>query len=139
MKQARKLGLLTATALISVNFWTGFPLFAVWVGSRVQGNFGSPSMAAVAVVVLVFAVLVFGGAMALAWLNGRYDESTGRKPPPRQTYPWLQSMRAERQTEIRRKRGTSTIESVVVGVVVAAAIAFEVWFFFFAGSSLSNA
>lgn len=138
MRRMKKLALLTATALVTVNLWTGFPLFAVWVGSKVQGNFGSPSMTAVATVVAVFAVLVFAGALALAWLNARYDELTGRRPPPRQVYPWLQSIRGERQSEIRRERGVSTSEKVVVGVVVAAFIALEIWFFFFAGSSLPN-
>ena len=135
----KRLALLSATALISVNLWTGFPLFAVWVGSKVQGSFGSPSMTAVLVVVVVFAVLAFAAAMALAWLNTRYDELTGRKPPPRQVYPWLQSLRAERQTEARRQRGVSGAERVVVIAVVAAVLVFEIWFFFFAGSSLPNA
>lgn len=135
----KKLALLSATALISVNLWTGFPLFAVWVGSKVQGNFGSPSMTAILVVVLVFAVLVFSAATALAWLNARYDELTGRKPPPRQVYPWLQSMRGERQSELRRERGVSGAERVVVIAVVGAILVIEIWFFFFAGSSLPNA
>lgn len=139
MSSVTKLALLIATALVSVNLWTGFPLFAVWVGSKVQGSFGSPSMTAVLVVVLVFAILVFAGAMALAWLNARYDELTGRPAPPRQVYPWLQSMRAERQTEIRRQRGVSAAERVVVIAVVGAILALEIWFFFFAGSSLPNA
>lgn len=135
----KKLALLTATALLSVNLWTGFPLFAVWVGSKVQGNFGSPSMTAILVVVAVFAALVFLAASALAWLGAEYDELTGRKPPPRQVYPWLQSMRAERQTEVRRERGVSGAERIVVIAVVGCVLVFEVWFFFFAGSSLPNA
>ena len=139
MARVKKLSLLTATAVITVNLWTGFPLLAVWVGSKVQGNFGSPSMTAIGVVVAVFAVLVFGAALALSWLNARYDELTGRRPPPRQVYPWLQSVRGDRQSEIRRERGVSTSEKVVVVVVVLAFLAFEIWFFFFAGSSLPNA
>jgi hypothetical protein len=135
----KKLALLSATALISINLWTGFPLFAVWVGSKVQGNFGSPSMTAILVVVLVFAVLVFAAASALAWLNAEYDSLTGRRPPPRQVYPWLQSMRGERQTEIRRERGVSGAERVVVVAVVGCVLVFEIWFFFFAGSSLPAA
>ena len=135
----KKLALLSATALISINLWTGFPLFAVWVGSKVQGNFGSPSMTAILVVVVVFAVLVFVAASALAWLNARYDEEIGRRPPPRQVYPWMQSLRGERQTEMRRQRGVSGAERLVVVIVVGAMLVFEIWFFFFAGSSLPNA
>lgn len=139
MGRVKKLSLLTGTALVSINLWTGFPLLAVWVGSKVQGNFGSPSMTAILVVVVIYAVLVFLAAMALAWLNARYDEATGRKPPPRQVYPWLQSMRAERQADQRRERGVSGSERLVVVVVVGAVLVFEIWFFFFAGSSLPNA
>lgn len=130
--------MLIATVLVSINIWTGSPLFAVWVGSRVQGSYSSPKMEAIAVVILIFAALVFAGVTALAWLNARYDALTGRRPPPRQIYPWMQSLRGERPAEIRRARGTSAVERIVVVAVVAAVLAFEVWFFFFAGSSLPN-
>jgi len=135
----RRTGLVSATALISINLWTGGPLFALWVGSQVQGGFSSPKMEAVGATVVVLAIVVFAGATALAWLNARYDEVVGRPPEPRRRYPWLQSMRGERQQEIRRERGINAVERVVVISVVAAALAFEIWFFFFAGSSLPNA
>jgi hypothetical protein len=47
-------------------------------------------------------------------------------------------MRGERETDIRRKHGVSPVERIVVISVVAAVLAFEIWFFFFAGSSLPN-
>jgi hypothetical protein len=137
--RVRRTALVAASALVSINLWTGGPLFALWVGSKVQASFSSPKMEAVAATVVVLAIVVFGGAMVLTWLNARYDELVGRKPEPRRRYPWLESMRGERQQEIRRERGISAIERVVVISVVAAALAFEVWFFFFAGSSLPNA
>jgi hypothetical protein len=48
-------------------------------------------------------------------------------------------MRDEREEDTRRRYGISPIERVVVASVVAGVLAFEVWFFFFAGSSLPNA
>src|SRR5690349_2953743 len=39
--RAMRLGLAGLTALLSVNLWTGAPLFAIWVGSRVQGRSGT--------------------------------------------------------------------------------------------------
>jgi hypothetical protein len=48
-------------------------------------------------------------------------------------------MRGEREADVRQKHGMSAIEKVMVATVVAGALAFEVWFFFFAGSSLPNA
>ena len=47
-------------------------------------------------------------------------------------------MRAERDQELRRRHRLSAVEAVVILSVVSAVIAFEVWFFFFAGSSLPN-
>jgi hypothetical protein len=134
----KKIGLVTASALCSINLWTGAPLFAVWVGSKVQGNLNNLSMTAVFSVVGVLAATVFLLALVLTWLNAKYDELTGRPPAARQTSPWLRSMRDEREENVRRKYGISAVERVVVVSVVAAVLAFEVWFFFFAGSSLPN-
>jgi hypothetical protein len=95
-------------------------------------------MTAVFSVILVLAVMVFALGYLLTWINARYDELTGRPPAARQTSPWLRSMRDERVEDTRRKYGISPIERVVVASVVAGVLAFELWFFFFAGSSLPN-
>lgn len=135
----KKIGLVTASALCSINLWTGAPLFAVWVGSKVQGNLNNLSMTAVFSVIAVLAATVFSLAFLLTWLNAKYDELTGRPPAARHTSPWLRSMRDEREEDARRKFGISAVERVVVVSVVAGVLAFEVWFFFLAGSSLPNA
>jgi hypothetical protein len=134
----KRVGLVIATAIVSINVWTGAPLFAVWVGSKVQGNLNSLSMTAVFSVVLVLAALVLALAWALTWFNAKYDELTGRPPAARQTSPWLRSMRDERETDVRSKYGISAVERVVVVSVVAAVLVFEFWFFFLAGSSLPS-
>jgi hypothetical protein len=134
----KKIGLVTASALCSINLWTGAPLLAVWVGSKVQGNLNNLSMTAVFSVIVVLAAMVFLLAFALTWLNAKYDELTGRPPAARHTSPWLRSMRDEREEDTRRKYGISVVERTVVICVVAGVLAFEVWFFFFAGSSLPN-
>jgi hypothetical protein len=134
----KKIGLVTASALCSINLWTGAPLFAVWVGSKVQGNLNNVSMTALFSVVAVLAGTVFLLALALTWLNSKYDELTGRPPAARQTSPWLRSMRDEREDHVRQKYGMGGVERIVVICAVAGVIAFEVWFFFFAGSSLPN-
>jgi hypothetical protein len=134
----KKIGLVTASALCSINLWTGAPLFAVWVGSKVQGNLNNLSMTALFSVIVVLAVMVFLLATALTWLNAKYDEVSGRPPAARHTSPWLRSLRDEPEEDIRRKYGISAVERVVVVSVVAAVMAFEIWFFFFAGSSLPN-
>jgi hypothetical protein len=134
----KKIGLVTASALCSINIWTGAPLLAVWVGSKVQGNLNNLSMTALFSVIAVLAALVFLLALALTWLNAKYDDLSGRPPAARHTSPWLRSMRDEREEDVRRKYGISPIERMVVISAVAGVLAFEVWFFFFAGSSLPN-
>lgn len=119
--------------------WTGAPLLAVWVGSQVQAAQNGLSMTALLAVVATLAVTVFLLAVLLARINGRYDQLSGRPQKARQTSPWLRSMRGEREEDIRRESGISGIERVVLIAVILAVLAFEVWFFFFAGSSLPNA
>jgi hypothetical protein len=137
--RVKRLALVSGSALVSVNIWTGAPLLAVWVGSQIQQAQDRLSMTALFAVVVTLAATVFLLAWLLAWINGRYDELSGRSQEARYTSPWLRSMRGERETDIRRKHGISAIERVVVISVVAAVLAFEIWFFFFAGSSLPNA
>ena len=132
----KKIGLVTASALCSINLWTGAPLLAVWVGSKVQGNLNNLSMTAVFSVIVVLGAMVFLLATALTWLNAKYDDLSGRPAAARQTSPWLRSMRGEREEVARQSRGISGIERIVVISVVACVVTFEIWFFFFAGSSL---
>jgi hypothetical protein len=133
----RRAGLLSATALIALNIWTGAPLLALWVGSRVVGE-RALSMTAVFVVVLTLAVLVAAMTLALTWLSARYDVLVDRPQGERRTMPWLRSMRAEQDDLIRGRRGTSALELIVITSTILAVVAFEVWFFFLAGSPLAG-
>ncbi|HEX8084946.1 MAG TPA: hypothetical protein VF529_11710 [Solirubrobacteraceae bacterium] len=133
----KRVGLISASALAAINIWTGAPLLAVWVGSQVAGSSGL-SMSAVFVVIVVLAAACIGLAAALSWLSARYDELTGRPPAARRTSPWLRSMRGEREQEARKRHGISAVERIVVAAVVVCVLVFEVWFFFFAGSSLPS-
>jgi hypothetical protein len=47
-------------------------------------------------------------------------------------------MRDERDDAVQRKHGIGGVERVVVICAIAGVLAFEGWFFFFAGSSLPN-
>jgi hypothetical protein len=120
-----------------VNIWTGAPLLAVWVGSKAAGSSGL-SMGAVFLVIAVLAGTEILLTFALSWLSASYDEATGRPKAARRTSPWLRSMRGEREQEAKRRAGVSGVERVVVISVVACVVAFEVWFFFFAGSSIGH-
>ena len=135
---AKRVGLVAASALASINIWTGAPLLAVWVGSKLQKSVTGLSMTAVFAVIVVLAVTVALLGWLLTLINARYDELVGRPAGARQTSPWLRSMRDEREEHVRAKYGISAIERVVVVTVVLGVLAFEIWFFFFAGSSLPN-
>jgi hypothetical protein len=134
---AKRLALASLTAIVAVNIWTGAPLLAVWVGSKAAGKSGI-SMGAVFVVILVLAASELALTFALTWLSARYDELTGRPKAARRTSPWMRSMRGEREESAKRRQGVSPVERIVVISVVACVVAFEVWFFFFAGSSIGH-
>jgi hypothetical protein len=133
-----RIGLIAASAIVGINIWTGAPLLAVWVGSKIQAAQNGLSMSALFAVVVTLGGTVFLLALLLARINGRYDQLSGHEPGARESSPWLRSLSGEREGDVRRKHGISGIERVVVITVVLAVLAFEVWFFFFAGSSLPN-
>ena len=123
--------------VVTLNIWTGAPLLGLWVGSRVAPESGI-SMLAVFVVIVVIGVAVWLLMQALGYLQAAYSEASGRPTARRQT-TWLRPMSGERT----HGKGAvapplNAADYVVVGVVVLAIAAFEVWFFFFAGSSLGS-
>src|SRR5712671_990963 len=90
------------TTLVSINLWTGGPLFALWVGSRVQASIGTLSMAAVGATIAVLIVVTYVLYKILAWLNVRYYAAIGRKLP-REQAAWLKPMSGERRSvQVRR-------------------------------------
>ena len=56
----------------------------------------------------------------------------------RQPLPWLKSTSGERVPAKRPPEPLTLLERILVLMVVVAVGCFEVWFFFFAGSSLPN-
>ena len=136
-QRLKRFGLICAMALTSVNVWTGSPLLALWLGSRVQGS-GPPTMGAIAIVTGLIAV--FSGALlaVLNLINNAYDKLTGRKHRKRQS-PWMRSLRGEREDfKDPDREQLSAVERVAIGMVLVAVIAFEIWFFFFSSSSIDQ-
>jgi len=137
--RVRRVGLVAAMGLVSLNIWTGAPLLAVWVGSRLQRGSNQPTMGSVAVVVIVLAALCLLLVRLLALLSARYDAAVGRSPQRREQSPWLRSLRGERAHPTLQERPLRAIEYVLVVAVLVCATAFEIWFFFFSGSPLGPA
>ena len=138
MKALKKIGLVAASALCSINIWTGAPLFAVWVGSKVQGDLNNLSMTAVFSVVVVLAVLVYLLTWALTWINAKYDDLIGRHPRLATPRPGC----AACATSARRTSGESSGSAPWNGWSWCrssrACLPSRSGFFFFAGSSLPN-
>ena len=134
---AKRLALVIGTALVAINTWTGAPLLALWVGSQAQSG-KVLSLRGVVTVLVVLAVVEFLLGLALTWLGATYDRITGRPRFATQTSPWHRAKRGDRVQDIRSRFGMSAPEKVVAGSVIAGVLAFEVWFFFIAGSPFGS-
>jgi len=130
--------LAAAMAFLALNIWTGSPLLAVWIGSKVQGEESQASMGAYAVVILSLIAFSWGLYQLLKVVMGAYQDATGTRPTVRTHAPWLRSMRGERADAAAAKTRISGAEKIVVVSVLIAAVAFEIWFFFFSGSSIGG-
>jgi hypothetical protein len=131
----KRMGIAAATALMTLNIWTGAPLAAMWIGSQAAGD-ESLSMRGVCVVVLALAALDFGLTMALTWLNGIYREVTGL-PPASKRLIGLRSMRGEPEASTSQSPRAGTLEGIVVLNVYLAFAALAIWYVFFAGAPFS--
>jgi DNA primase catalytic core, N-terminal domain len=133
--KVKRVAIVTATALAAMNLWTGAPLLAVWIGSQAQGG-RVLSLRGVVTVLLVLGILAFLLGWALSWLHAKYDQLIGRPPALTRTSPWQRRMRGELDEHLRARYPLSAPERAVAACVIAALLAFEAWFFFFAGSSI---
>jgi hypothetical protein len=122
--------------LVGLNLWTGAPLLAVWIGSRVQREQSELTTETLLIVIGVMGFSMFLLFRALRWLDLRYGEVIGRKHGTRQPLPWLKSVSGERVPAKRPREPLTALERILVLTVVLAIASFEAWFFFFAGSSL---
>jgi hypothetical protein len=134
----QRLGLLTLSALATVNLWTGGPLLAIWIGSRIQGGTTQLKMESVFGIIVILGLISWALLRVLAWSRAKYDEVSGKEATTRRS-PWLRSMRGERDDDVHASQPMNAVDKVVMIGVVLAILAFEVWFFFFSGSSLPNA
>ena len=132
----KRIALVAAIAVVTLNIWTGAPLLGLWVGSLVAPDSGI-SMTAVFVVIVVLAAAVWVLMQLLGVLQAAYAEASGRPVARRQT-TWLRPMSGERtHGKGAVAKPLNAVDYTVVTCVVLGVVAFEVWFFFFAGSPFS--
>jgi len=128
---AKRVAIAAATAVMTLNIWTGAPLAAMWIGSQVAGEH-SLSMLGVCVVVAALAALDFGLTIGLTWLNALYREIAGLPPAARRTIG-LRSLHAGTEPGAGPKRAMA-LEGIVVLNVYLAFAALAVWYVFFSGA-----
>jgi hypothetical protein len=118
--RTKRVAIAAATAFLSINLWTGAPLFALWVGSQAVGE-KQLSMAAIGVVVVTLALLVVGMSVALVRLNVTYKRITGH-PLAENRMTWLRAHNAHRET-VGEGLPISLLERIVMWNVYVAVIA----------------
>ena len=133
----KRLALAAAMVVLGVNVFTGGPLLALWVGSRVQGS-GPPKMGSIFLVAIIMAVICLTLARLLAMAGAAYDRVSGGGATVRHHVPWLRSMRGERPVYPGERAQLSVLERILVILVVIAFVAFEIWFFFFSSSPIDQ-
>jgi hypothetical protein len=117
-------------AVGSVVMWIGVPLGLVYLASQIADS-SRPSAGPYLLVLLGLPVGMAIVGRFLGYLDRLHGRLTGRHEARRRA-TWLRSMRAERTST---RRG-GVLDRVMVVSVGLALLAFGIWFFGFAGSSL---
>jgi hypothetical protein len=120
-------------AVGSVIMWIGVPLGLIYLASRLAGS----SNPGAGPYVLVLVGLPIGMAIVgkgLVALDRAHSRLTGRLDDTRRPAAWMRSMRAERGST----RRAGVLDRVMIASVGLAVVAFAIWFFAFAGSSLPH-
>jgi len=125
--------LVALMALGSIVMWIGVPFGLIYLASKLADT-PNPSMGPYLVVLLGLPVGMALVGRGLGALNRAHIRLTGAEVD-RYRPGWTRSMRGERTVE---RRG-GVLDRVMVISVVVAGVAFAVWFFGFAGSSLPGA
>ena len=123
--------LVALMAIGSVVMWLGVPLGLVYAASKIAGS-SQPSLGPYLLVLIGLPVGMALVGKGLGWLDRRHQALLGGGGSGRYSAPWMRSLRGER-TSTRR---AGVLDRVMIVSVAVAAVAFAVWFFGFAGSSL---
>jgi len=134
------IALIAGMVVAALNVAFGAPLAGLLVASRTTGD-STISMFAVAMFVVVSGVVGFGFVRLLAVLGAAHDRLVGRdEMVVRRHVSWMRSMSGERPHAHDGPTGgsLSALDVVLITVVVAVLVAFEIWFAFYSGSPLDQ-
>jgi hypothetical protein len=98
----------------SLGLWLGTPLAWLWIGSQVEGDSGSLSLALLVMGIGVL-LTVWAATKLLSALSGRYRTSRVEQGHP--------------------DPGHAPLEAVLVASAGVATVIFSIWFLLFAGAS----
>lgn len=124
------MALVLLMAVGSVVMWIGVPLGLIYAASQLADS-SKPSAGPYLLIILGLPVGMAVVGKFLGWLDRLHGKLTGRHEE-RHRATWLRSMRAERTST---RRG-GVLDTVMIVSVALALVAFAVWFFGFADSSL---
>ncbi|HEU4978896.1 MAG TPA: hypothetical protein VFT42_08390 [Solirubrobacteraceae bacterium] len=124
--------LIAAMAVGSVLLWIGIPVGWVYIASQLV-NSSQPSMGPYLLVIVGIGISIVIVGKGLAMLDRAYGRIVhgSAQTGPRQL-PWNRSLRGERNA----RAPLTVLGGVMIWSVSIAAVAFGIWFFGFAGSSL---
>jgi hypothetical protein len=134
----KRVGLAVLMALLATNVWIGGPLLALWIGSRMQEQTGGSLTIRPVSALAVFAslaVITVGLVKLLGLVAAAYDRAAGIAPTTRRRDSWVS---VERRSFPGVRQSLTALERILVVVVAMAAIAFEIWFFFFSTSPIDQ-
>jgi hypothetical protein len=113
---------------------TGIPLAWLWLASQLAGNRRelTPALAILitaGILVSYWLALLLGSRVRRHWVGEAEERARHRR------MSWNRSFRDE---PLRANQTSDPVERLFVAVAVLGVIAFEIWFFFFAGSPLPS-
>src|SRR3954451_14186735 len=88
----KRVALAALMAVIAMNIWTGGPLLALWIGSRVQSHAASSLTISPATALVVFgsiAAISFALLKLLKIVSDSYDRAVGAEPAKRRHDRWI--------------------------------------------------
>ena len=130
-----KAGLIALMALGSIVLWIGSPIGWLWIASQMQKDTQAAGFGPYMVVLFGIAITAVVLAKLLQRLNRLYGAVAGEDEPVRIVLPWHRGLRGENEGRPPR----TVLDVVMVISVAIGVVAFGIWFFFFAGSSLPQA
>lgn len=116
----------------SVFLWIGVPFLWIYGVSHMVKT-SQPTLGPYLIILVAMPISMWIVGKVLFRLNHLYTRVTGQSYQVRVQLPWHRSLRDQNMP-----RRATVLEVVMIGSVSVALLAFGIWFFFFAGSSLPN-